>query len=207
MTGLRFPSRLVLGTRNRSKLREERQALRGAELELLDLETWPDLESPHEKGESFLENAMLKARYYQQATGLPALGEDSGLEVDALGGAPGIHSSRWLGEDTPYEVKNERLLEKLAGLPPEERSARYVCALALASQGEIVFSTIGTCEGRIAESPGGRGGFGYDPIFYYPPLRKTLAELSSEEKKRVSHRGKAMARLRDYLDRLREAAV
>jgi XTP/dITP diphosphohydrolase len=190
---------LLLATRNKSKIRELRRLLADSGIGVRGLEEWPELQTPEESGETFLENAVAKALYYHQATGLPAVGEDSGLEVDALGGAPGVHSARWMGEETPYVTKNARLLEKLAGVPAEKRTARYVCAVALAEEGKVVFHAVETCEGRIAAEPRGESGFGYDPIFYYPAFGKTLAEATMEEKNRVSHRGKAMARLREYL--------
>ena len=173
----------------------------GSGIEVVGLDAWPDLPAPDEPGPNFIDNAVVKALYYEKATGLPSVGEDSGLEVDALDGAPGVFSARWMGEDTPYAVKNARLLEKLAGLNPEERTARYVCAVALAKDGEIVFRAVETVEGHIAESPRGDRGFGYDPVFFYPPYGKTMAEATPDEKNRVSHRGKAMAGLRAFLDR------
>ena len=173
----------------------------GSGIEVVGLDRWPDLPAPEEPGPTFIDNAAVKALYYEKATGLPSVGEDSGLEVDALGGAPGVYSARWMGEDTPYSVKTAHLLEKLAGLAPEKRAARYVCAVALAEQGKRIFRAVETVEGRIAEAPRGDGGFGYDPVFFYPPYGKTMAEATPEEKNRVSHRGKAMAGLRDFLDR------
>ncbi len=195
---------LLLATRNKGKLREQVEVMSESGIDVVGLDDWPDLESPEEPGPSFIDNAVVKALYYHRATGLPAIGEDSGLEVDALGKAPGIYSARWMGEDTPYAVKNQRLLEKLKNLTSEKRTARYVCAVALADRDDISFQVVETIEGRIAESPKGQGGFGYDPVFYYPPFDKTLAQATSEEKNRVSHRGKAMARLREFLDQTRK---
>jgi len=192
--------KLLLATRNQGKLREQVEVMAASGIDLVGLDAWPDLESPEEPGPSFIDNAVVKALYYHRATGLPAIGEDSGLEVDALDKAPGIYSARWMGEDTSYAVKNRRLLEKLKDLPSEKRTARYVCAVALADQDSIIFRAQETIEGLIGESPKGQSGFGYDPVFYYPPFDKTLAEATSEEKNRVSHRGKAMARLREFLD-------
>ena len=192
--------KLLLATRNKGKIREQVEVMSESGIEVVGLDAWPDLESPEEPGPSFIDNAVVKALYYHRATGLPAVGEDSGLEVDALDKAPGIYSARWMGEDTSYAVKNQRLLEKLKDLPSEKRTARYVCAVALAERDEIIFRVVETIEGLIAEHPKGQGGFGYDPVFYYPPFDKTLAEAKSEEKNRVSHRGKAMARLSEFLD-------
>jgi XTP/dITP diphosphohydrolase len=199
--------KILLATRNQGKIREQVRLMAGSGIEVVGLDAWPDLPVPDEPGPSFVDNAVVKALYYEKATGLPSVGEDSGLEVDALGGDPGVYSARWMGEDTPYEVKTARLLEKLDGLAPEKRGARYVCAVALADQGEIVFRVVETVEGRIAEEPRGDSGFGYDPVFFYPPYGKTMAEATPEEKNRVSHRGKAMVKLRDFLDRMPKASV
>jgi XTP/dITP diphosphohydrolase len=191
--------KLLLATTSRGKIREQRAALLGADLELVTLEFWPELDPPEEPGPSFLDNAIVKALYYHRATGLPAVGEDSGLEIDPLGGEPGIRSARWLGEDTPYDIKNARVLEMLSDVAEDDRGARYVSAVALADDDAIVFTAQSTCEGRIVTEPRGEGGFGYDPIFLYPPFGATMAELSAERKNRVSHRGRAMAKLRKFL--------
>ena len=192
--------KIVLATRNKNKIREQVKLMAGSGIEVIGLDDWPDLPVPEEPGPTFLDNAVAKALYYYQATCLPAVGEDSGLEVDALDRAPGVYSARWMGEDTSYEEKNARLIEKLDGLSPEKRTARYVCAVALADKEGVIFEAVETVEGVIAETPRGQGGFGYDPIFYYPPFGITMAEAPTEQKNRVSHRGKAMARLRDFLD-------
>ena len=197
--------KLLLATTSRGKIREQRASLvKPAEpdeldIELVTLESWPGLEPPVEPGPSFLDNAIVKALYYHRATGLVAVGEDSGLVIDSLDGEPGIYSARWLGNDTPYDIKNARVLEKLADVVEDDRSARYVSAVALADDDEIAFTAEGICEGRIATEPSGDGGFGYDPIFFYPPFGATMAELSAEQKNRISHRGQAMAKLRAFL--------
>ncbi len=191
--------KLLLATTSRGKLREQREALAGLELEVVSLEEFPEVAAPNETGATFRENARLKALYYHRATGLPAIAEDAGLEVDFLKGAPGVESARWLGEKTPYEVKNARLLELLEGIAEADRAARYVSAVALAERGRVVFEHEATCEGRIAIAARGAGGFGYDPVFYVTQLLRTMAELSPEEKSQVSHRGKAMAALRRHL--------
>jgi XTP/dITP diphosphohydrolase len=193
--------RLLLATRNPGKIREQGAALAACGVEVVGLDDWPDLVPPEEPGPTFLDNAVAKAMYYHRATGLPALGEDSGLEVEALGGEPGLYSSRWMGEDTPYEIKNAKLIEALAGLALEKRKARFVSTAAIADGGTIVFKTVQSVEGLIADSPRGSGGFGYDPIFFYPPIGKCFAELSLEEKRLYDHRGKAMARVCEFLDR------
>ena len=193
--------KLLLATTSRGKVREQRLAIAGLETDIVTLAEFPEVEPPEEPGLSFEANASTKALYYHRATGLAAVAEDAGLEVDALDGEPGVHSARWLGDETPYAVKNERLLERLRGLPEEKRTARYVSAIALAEGDEVVFTTRQTCEGRIALRASGEKGFGYDPVFFFPPLGATFAEVSAEEKERVSHRGKAMAELRRYLER------
>jgi XTP/dITP diphosphohydrolase len=193
--------KLLLATTSRGKIREQREALEGLDLELPSLEVFPHLVPPEEVGSSFRENAAAKALHYHAATGLPAVSEDAGLVVDALGGAPGVASARFLSRDTRYRKKNLRILELLRDVPEDERTARYVSAVALAEGGKIAFEFEATCEGLIALEPRGEGGFGYDPIFYYPPLGKTMAELSAAEKNRVSHRGQAFAALRRYLER------
>ena len=176
-------------------------------MEVVGLDDWPDLASPEEPGPTFLDNAIVKAMYYHRATRLAALGEDSGLEVEALGGEPGIHSARWMGEKTSYDIRNAKLIEELAGLPATQRKARFVSTAAIADRETIIFKTVANVEGLIAETPRGKGGFGYDPIFYYPPIGKCFAELSLEEKHLYDHRGKAMARVCEFLDRSRESAL
>jgi XTP/dITP diphosphohydrolase len=193
--------KLLLATTSRGKLREQKEALQDLDLEILSLEDLPPIEPPPETGGTFLENARLKALYYNRGLGLPTVAEDAGLEVDALGGLPGVNSARWLGSQASYDAKNARLVALLARVSEAERTARYVSAVALAEEGKIAFEHQAACEGRIAFEPRGAGGFGYDPVFYYPPLSKTMAELGPNEKTRVSHRGKAMAALRRFLAR------
>ena len=199
--------KLLLATRNPGKIREQGAALAACGVEVVGLDDWPNLAAPEEPGPTFLDNAVVKAMYYHRATGLTALGEDSGLEVEALGGEPGIYSARWMGENTSYDVKNAKLIEALTGLPAAKRKARFVSTAAIADRGTIIFKTIESVDGLIAEAPRGEGGFGYDPIFYYPPLRKCFAELSLEEKRLYDHRGKAMARVCAFLDRSREPTL
>ena len=191
--------KLLLATTSRGKLLEQREALEGLGLEIVSLGELPTIEPPAETGVTFRENARLKALYYHRRLGFPTVAEDAGLEVDALGGFPGVESARFLGAETPYAVKNARVLELLHDVSEADRTARYVSAVALADEGEILFEHEAACEGRIAFEPRGAGGFGFDPIFYYPPLSKTMAELAPEAKNRVSHRGKAMAGLRRHL--------
>ncbi len=201
------PLKLLLATQNQGKIREMVQIMAGTGIEAVTLDLRPDLDPPKETGSTFLENAVDKAKYYNHATGLASLAEDAGLEVDALDGAPGVMSSRWMGEETSYEINNAWLVEHLSKLPQEERTARYVAAVALVDRGQVIFTAEETCEGRIGEEPRGSGGFGYDPVFFYPPFGKTFGEAAPEEKNRVSHRGKAMARLREFLDQIPEGTL
>jgi XTP/dITP diphosphohydrolase len=166
-------------------------------VELVALDSFPGLPEPEETGTTFAENARLKALYYHQATGLPGVAEDSGLEIDALDGIPGVHSARWEGSD--YAVKFRRIYERLRERGAHGSSARFVCALALAANGRIEYETEGRVEGEIAPEPRGSNGFGYDPIFFYPPLGRTLGEVDDELKATLSHRGAAFRAFREYL--------
>lgn len=191
------PGRLLIATTNRGKLAEIRRILADVPYELATLEGFPALAEPEETGATFAENARQKARHYAAATGLPTVAEDSGLEIDALDGAPGVQSARWHGTD--YAVKFARIRDALAARGVQGSPARFVCALALARGAEVVFEARGTVEGEIAPEPRGTHGFGYDPIFYYPPYRRTLGELDDEEKAAVSHRGEAFRQLAAHL--------
>ena len=193
---------LLLATTSAGKIREQRRVLSGLPVELVTLS---DLgagkpSDPEEPGPGFSDNARVKAFYYHAETGLPAIGEDSGLEVDAMNGEPGVHSARWLGKDTAYDVKNRAIIDRLEGKQGDERSARFVSAVAFVHGNELVFETVAYCPGLIADEPSGTGGFGYDPIFYYPELGATLASSSVEDKDRVSHRGRSMLLLRRFLE-------
>jgi len=195
-------SSLLVATTSDAKLREIRSLLADLPIELATLAGWPDLAPPEETGGTFAENARLKARYYSAATGLLTVSEDSGLEIDALGGAPGVESARFGGTHTSYAQKFALIYERLRAGPAAPSSARFICALALAEGGAVLFETRGTVEGCIASEPKGEGGFGYDPIFFYPPFECTLAE-AGDRKSAVSHRGAAFRALRDYLTRTR----
>ena len=192
-----LPARLLVATTNAGKLREIAGILRGAPVDLLSLADVAAVPEPDETGATFAENARLKALHYHAATGLPAVADDSGLEIDALGGLPGVHSARWEGTD--YAVKFRKIYELLEARGARGSVARFVCRVALAHAGEIVFESEGVIEGRIADEPRGSLGFGYDPIFFYPPLGRTAGELDPETKASVSHRGKALAALRQFL--------
>ena len=194
-------TRLVLATTNRNKIREIRALLDGIDAELVTLDEWPHLAAPAETGRTFADNARQKAIYYAGATGAVVVAEDSGLEIDALGGAPGVESARYGGVDLTYPEKFSRIYQALRECADSNRSARFVCALAVAHGDEILFDARGTIEGEIAPQPRGSGGFGYDPIFFYPPYGRTLGEASAEEKSAVSHRGKAFRQLRAFLDK------
>jgi XTP/dITP diphosphohydrolase len=182
--------RLLLATRNAHKVKELRQMLGAREdIEILDAAAFPAVSDPPETEETFLGNAAAKALHYAQATGLLALADDSGLVVDALGGRPGVYSARYAPTDAE---RIARVLGELAGVGAGRRSARFVCAMALASPGGLVAATVGTVEGQIAHEPRGGGGFGYDPIFHVASHDRRLAELTMEEKNAVSHRGRAL---------------
>lgn len=184
-------ARLLLATSSAKKIAELRQIFSGLPVALV---TPPDLEldlDPEETGSTFEENAQIKAEAFARASGLPSLADDSGLEVDALNGEPGVHSKRYAGPDATDADRIARLLRKLEGVPDDRRTARFRCVMALATPQGTVGTVDGTCEGRIAHAPQGNNGFGYDPIFYLPQLSRTMAELSSEEKNAISHRGRA----------------
>jgi len=193
--------KILLATGNRKKAAEILSILRedgGAEIECLSLADFPDLPTPVEDGETFLENARKKAHPAAKASGLPTLGEDSGLEVDALGGAPGIYSARYAREDGGDDANNRKLRREMENVPPGERGARYRCVAVLAFPDGREITGEGSCEGEIAREPRGSGGFGYDPVFLLPDGRM-MAELSSAEKDAVSHRGRALRQLREKM--------
>jgi len=190
---------LIVATRNPGKLRELRAILAELPLELRGAEGMPEVD---ETGATFAENAELKARAAAEWSGEWALADDSGLEVDALGGAPGVHSNRFAGENTTEQDRNRRLIELLRGVPAEHRTARYRAAVALAAPDGRVWVTEGACEGRIVDTPAGEHGFGYDPHFWLPDYDKTMAQLDPALKNRISHRARALAAARDLLERL-----
>ena len=193
--------KLLVATTNPGKLREIAGILAQLPVELVSLADLPPITEPEETGTTFGANARLKALAYHRATQLPSVADDSGLEIEALGGAPGIHSARWEGTD--YAVKFRRIYELLDAKHARGSAARFVCSLALADEDRIVFEAEGVIDGRIADAPRGDLGFGYDPIFFYPPLGRTTAELDRDLKATISHRGKAFAQLKDFLSRVR----
>ncbi len=191
---------LLVGTTNNGKIHEFRQLL--AELPAT-IVTPADLGldfEVEEGDESFVANAILKAKAYHAATGLLTLAEDAGFQVDALDGEPGVRSARWGGTD--YGIKNALIVEKVASLPIEQRGCQYVAVLAIQTPNGKVYRRTGTCRGRVADAPAGTNGFGYDPIFLVPSRRKTMAELTDAEKHRLSHRGRAVRRALPLLRQL-----
>jgi len=190
---------LLLASQNPGKLAEMRQLVDGLPFRVLGPKDVGIDDAPEETGTTFLENARLKARHYSKRSGLPTVADDSGLSVDALGGAPGLYSSRFGGDGASDADRNRLLLEKLRGVPEEKRGARFTSAVALARGGDLVFETEQTVDGFIAPETRGASGFGYDPLFFYPPFGKTFGEIPRADKDRVSHRGKAFARLREFL--------
>ena len=193
--------KLLIATRNPGKLREYKELLQDLPFALTYLpEEGIDLEVA-ETGQSFAENARLKARAYARASGLPTLADDSGLEVDALGGAPGVRTARYAGSGASDEERYRLLLKNMEGVPWERRTARFRCALALATPEGEVHLTEGVKEGIIACEARGEHGFGYDPVFYLPEYGKTMAELPLEEKNRLSHRAQAVGKMKEILKR------
>ena len=189
--------KIYICSSNPGKLREILLAASGTNFEIAPLPNLKSITSPEETGSSFEENASLKAIYYSRFTPEIVLADDSGLEVDALDGAPGVFSARYSGPDATDEDNNNTLLHNLGGTTT--RSARFVCVIALARAGEILTTTRGAVEGEILHTPQGANGFGYDPLFFYPPLGRSFAELTSDEKLLVSHRGKALRALIEKL--------
>lgn len=194
--------KLLIATHNPGKIEEYEELLAGLPLEL----TYPaqeglDIEVA-ETGASFAENARLKAAAYARASGLVALADDSGLEVDALGGEPGIHSARYAGTGASDKERYRLLLEKLREVPWEERTARFRCVIAVATPGGQVHTAEGICEGIIAFAPKGEHGFGYDPVFYLQEYGKTMADLPPETKNKISHRARAVQRAREILEEM-----
>ena len=170
-----------------------------APVRLIGLADVAPIEEPEESGATFEENARLKARYYAERSGLWTVAEDSGLVVDALGGAPGVLSARFLRPDASYPERFEAIFRRLDAQPQRPRTARFVAALACVDRGEVVYETTGIVEGEIARAPTGSNGFGYDPIFYYPPYGTTLAEVSEAHKLAVAHRGVAFRKFAQWI--------
>ena len=190
---------LVLATRNRHKGKELGSLLADLPVRIRTMDEFLDVPDVVEDGDTCEANAIKKARAVSDATGLMAVADDTGLEVDALDGRPGVYAARYAGPQATYEDNCRKLLGEMAGVPLDRRTARFVTVAAVALPSQTVEVMTGRLEGLISERPAGARGFGYDPVFYVPELGKTLAELSSEEKNRISHRAKAFAQVRDLL--------
>jgi len=197
-----MPRTLVIATRNRKKFEEMAAILADLGLDLESLDAFDSVPAVPETGDTFEANARAKAVGYARAPGRWALADDSGLEVDALGGQPGVRSSRWGGREGDDRANNETLLSALANHPKETWTARYRCVAALATPERVLAVTEGTCEGRITDRPAGANGFGYDPYFWLPDRGRTMAELAPEEKNRLSHRFRALAAIKKHLEKL-----
>ena len=191
---------LVIATTNPGKADEIREMLKGFPVNIKSLADFSPVPPVEEDGETFDDNAYKKAGFISKILGLPALADDSGLVVDALDGAPGVFSARYAGENATDEQRYTKLLNEMKG--KTNRQAAFECVISIAVPSGPALTYEGRCEGLIAEAPSGEYGFGYDPVFYYPPLNKTFAQLSREEKSRVSHRGKALQELREEFDKV-----
>ena len=193
--------KLVLATNNQDKVREMKNLLDGMGIEILTSKDFDDFPEIEETGTTLEKNAILKSEGIYQATGLPSLADDSGLEVDALNGEPGVYSSRWAGPGCTYDDNNRKLLKELTGIEKEKRTARFRCVIAITFGDGHTETVEGAAEGYITEERISAGkGFGYDPVFFYPPLGKTFAEISLDEKNKVSHRGQALIKAQKLLE-------
>jgi len=191
--------KIVLATKNKGKAKEIKAILKDFNLELLTLDDFPEIPNPVEDGKSFKENALKKARFVVKHLNIAAMADDSGLEVDILNKRSGILSARYAGENATDEENNRKLLKELKDIPFEKRRASYKCVIALVFPSEREATVEGDCRGLISLEAKGSGGFGYDPLFYVPEYGKTMAELPPEIKNRISHRGKALAKLKNKL--------
>jgi XTP/dITP diphosphohydrolase len=187
---------LIVATRNKGKIREIREALKGLGLRIYSLNDFPDVPEIEEDGKSFTDNALKKARFYSKYFGKLTLADDSGLEVDGLKGLPGIYSARYAGEKASGQENNQKLLREMHGLPVLKRRARFKCIIAVVSHNGKEALAEGSCRGNIGFEEKGKKGFGYDPLFILRKYGKTMAELSLEEKNAISHRGKALRKIR-----------
>lgn len=192
-------TKIIFATGNQGKMREIKQIMGDMDVEVVSMKEAGIFTEIEENGTTFEENALIKARAIVKEANAIVLADDSGLEIDFLDKAPGVLSARYMGEDTPYEVKNAHILELLKGVEGKARSARFVCAIAAVFPDGREFTTYATIEGEIAHKSAGENGFGYDPIFFVPEFGKTTAELSSEEKNKISHRGKALTMVKEIL--------
>ena len=197
---MRHPIILVIATRNKGKTLEIKQLLKGFPVEIKNLDDFGPIPHLEEDGDTFDENAYKKASFAARVLGLPALADDSGLIVEALDGAPGIHSARYAGEDATDEQRYLKLLDDMKG--KSNRKAAFECVISIAVPTGPALTYEARCEGLIATEPAGSNGFGYDPVFFYTPLNKTFAQITREEKNRISHRGKALAELKSEFDKV-----
>ena len=191
--------KIVFATTNEGKVKEIKEILGDFPIEVVSMKEMGITADIEENGTTFEENSLIKARALAKLTGLPALADDSGLEVDYLNGEPGIYSARYLGRDTDYDYKNNYIIDKLSGVKGEERSARFVCVISLVLPDGREFVERGVVEGLIGYEQKGENGFGYDPIFYLPEYGKTSAELPPEKKNKISHRGKALTAMKKLI--------
>jgi len=190
---------LVLATNNKGKVKEIKQLLTDLPITILTADDYLEFPDVEETGDTFVENALLKANGIAEFCDLPALADDSGLEVDALGGAPGVYSARYASKDGNAVKNNDKLIAELKDIPEEKRTARFKCVIAI-NWGDGTTDTVeGTVEGVIAEDIAEGNGFGYDPVFYYPPAKKRFSEMTMEEKNAVSHRGKALQKAKELI--------
>lgn len=192
---------IIFATGNQGKMREIRQILKDMDVEILSMKEAGIEIDIVEDGKTFEENAIIKAKAVAAKTEHIVMADDSGLEVDYLNKEPGIYSARYMGEDTPYDIKNASLLKRLEGVEDEKRTARFVCAIATVLQDGEVITAHGVIEGRLAYEPAGEKGFGFDPIFYLPDYGCTCAELSEEDKNSISHRGRALRAMKEKLEK------
>lgn len=191
--------KIIFATGNEGKMKEIREILADLDAEVLSLKDAGIQADVVEDGKTFEENAIIKAKAICEMTGEIVLADDSGLEIDYLNGEPGVYSARYMGENTSYRIKNANLIQRLNGVPDEQRTARFVCVIAAAFPDGTVKTAYGAMEGIIGYEEAGENGFGYDPIFYLPEYGKTSAEISMEEKNEISHRGKALRAIKEML--------
>lgn len=191
--------RILFATSNQGKMKEVREILADLGVEVISMREAGVSAEIVEDGETFEENAVIKARTIMELTGEVTLADDSGLEIDALGGEPGVYSARYMGEDTSYHIKNNDLIRRLSQVPRQQRTARFVCSIAAAFPDGEIITTDGVIEGLIGYEEAGENGFGYDPIFVVPQLGCTTAQLSDEQKNEISHRGKALRKMKEEL--------
>lgn len=194
-------TKIILASNNSGKIKEVRQILSGLDIELMTMKEAGVETDIDENGTTFEENALIKARTVMRLTGELTIADDSGLEVDYLNKEPGVYSARYMGHDTSYDIKNKAIIDRLQGVEGKDRSARFVCAIAAVFPDGRELVTRGTMEGFIADEPAGENGFGYDPIVYLPKYNKTSAQLLPEEKNQISHRGEALFKMKQELER------